>query len=119
MVGLRSPVLPAACAKVDFSDHREYGESLAGVMYCFFADCQMLTADLKKTDSTTDMQHADRPGTVLETTDWQQKGRRSLEEGGSVSASLTSQTSHQLCQPSLKALQTSSYLELPVMTVPK
>lgn len=79
----------------------------------------MLRAALKKPDSTTDMQHADRPGMVLETTDWQQKGRRSLEEGSSVPASLTAQTSHQLCQPSLKALQTCSYLELPVMIISK
>lgn len=65
------------------------------------------------------MQQGVKPGTVLETTDWQQKGRRSLEGSSSVPASLTAQTSHQLCQPSLEALQTCTYLELPVMSISK
>lgn len=113
-VGLRAPVLPATCAKVAFSNHREGGECFkkcfAGVRY--HAAFLLIVRRSERISNIRryhrhglhHRQRGERPAVVRETTDWQQKGRIGLEGGNSMPAVLAAQTSH----PALPAQPGSS-----------
>lgn len=89
------------------------------IFYCFFVDCWNAQNRSQHRHVLHHLQWGDSPGVVLKQHTGSKNGEQPWREAAACLLHSLLKPPTQLCQPSLEALQTWSYLELPVMIILK